>query len=104
MGESYFEEECSPFIQLSDRSEGTISEDKQMIGTYFHGIFHNDHLREAVLNEIRSKKGLEPICNRASFAQKREDGFDSLAKVVRENIQLDRIYQLMTDFQQGQNQ
>ena len=104
MGESFFEEECSPFIQLSDRSEGTITEDKQLIGTYFHGIFHNDQLREVVLNEIRLKKGLEPIYHRASFAQKREDGFDLLAKVVRENIQLDRIYQLMTDFQQGQNQ
>lgn len=104
MGESFYEEECSPFIQLSDRSEGTVTEDKQLIGTYFHGIFHNDQLREVVLNEIRSKKRLEPIYHRASFAQKREDGFDLLAKVVRENIQLERIYQLMTDFQQGQNQ
>lgn len=104
MGESFFEEECSPFIQLSNRSDGTITKDKRMIGTYFHGIFHNDQLREVVLNEIRSKKGLEPIYHRASFAQKREDGFDLLAKVVRENIQLDRIYQLMTDFQQGQEQ
>lgn len=57
MGESFYEEECSPFIQLSDRSEGTVTEDKQLIGTYFHGIFHNDQLREVVLNEIRSKKG-----------------------------------------------
>jgi adenosylcobyric acid synthase len=104
MGESYFEEECVHFVQLPDRREGTITEDKQIIGTYFHGIFHNDLFREVVLNEIRSKKGLDPICNRASFAQKREEGFDLLAKVVRENIQLDRIYKLITDFQQGKSQ
>ncbi|MFJ5714673.1 cobyric acid synthase [Neobacillus sp. NPDC093127] len=103
MGESFFQEEFSPFIQLSDRSEGTITVDKQLIGTYFHGIFHNDQFREVVLNEIRLKKGLEPIYHRASFAKKREDGFDLLAQVVRENIKLARIYQLMTDFQQGQN-
>jgi adenosylcobyric acid synthase len=104
MGESFFEEDCSPFIELSNRSDGTITEDKQLIGTYFHGIFHNDRMREVILNEIRSKKGLEPIYHRASFAQKREVGFDLLAKVVRENIQLDLIYQLMADFQQGQRQ
>ncbi|MFT4415019.1 cobyric acid synthase [Fredinandcohnia humi] len=99
MGESYFEKECSNFIKLSNRMEGSISVDKRIIGTYFHGIFHNDLFREAILNEIRVKKGLEPICNRASFTQKREDGFDLLAKVVRENIQLERIYTLITDFQ-----
>ncbi|HWO95840.1 MAG TPA: cobyric acid synthase [Bacillus sp. (in: firmicutes)] len=104
MGESYFEEECSHFIQLSGGREGTITEDKRIIGTYFHGIFHNDLFREVVLNEIRSKKGLDPIHNRASFSQKREESFDLLAKVVRENIQLDRIHELMIDFQQGKNQ
>ncbi|MFC4799361.1 cobyric acid synthase [Neobacillus sp. GCM10023253] len=99
MGESYFEEECDHFVQLADRREGTITKDKRMIGTYFHGIFHNDLFREVFLNEIRLKKGLEPIKNRVSFSQKREEGFDVLAKVVRENIQLDRINKLITDFQ-----
>jgi adenosylcobyric acid synthase len=99
MGESYFEEECDHFVQLADRREGTITKDKQIIGTYFHGIFHNDLFLEVFLNEIRLKKGLEPIPNRASFSQKREEGFDLLAKVVRENIQLDRINKLITDFQ-----
>jgi adenosylcobyric acid synthase len=99
MGESYFEEECDHFVQLAGRREGTVARDKQMIGTYFHGIFHNDQFREVLLNEIRVKKGLEPILNRTSFLKKREEGFDLLAKVVRENIQLDRIHKLMTDFQ-----
>jgi adenosylcobyric acid synthase len=99
MGQSYSEEECDHFVQLADRREGTITKDKQIIGTYLHGIFHNDLFREVFLNEIRVKKGLEPIKNRASFSQKREEGFDLLAKVVRENIQLDRINQLIMDFQ-----
>lgn len=98
MGESYFDKECSHFIQLPNRNEGAITRDKQIFGTYLHGIFHNDLFRETLLNEIRIKKGLEPIRNRASFAQKREASFDLLAKVVRENLQIDRIYKLMTDF------
>ncbi|KGR77143.1 cobyric acid synthase [Ureibacillus manganicus] len=99
MGESYFEDECSHFIQLPGRNEGAMTRDKQIFGTYLHGIFHNDLLREILLNEIRFKKGLEPIRNRASFAQKREASFELLAKVVRENIQIERIHKLLTDFQ-----
>jgi adenosylcobyric acid synthase len=101
MGESQFEEECPHFIQLEDRAEGSITSNSKIIGTYLHGIFHNDFFREVILNEIRQKKGLAPIHNRASYAQKREDGFDHLAKIVRENIQLDRIYEMMNAFQQG---
>ncbi|MEK5442451.1 MULTISPECIES: cobyric acid synthase [unclassified Fredinandcohnia] len=99
MGQSSFENECDHFVQLADRWEGTITKDKQIIGTYFHGIFHNDLFREVFLNEIRVKKGLEPIKNRASFSKKREEGFDVLANVVRENIQLDQINKLITDYQ-----
>ncbi|HZH58063.1 MAG TPA: cobyric acid synthase [Metabacillus sp.] len=98
MGESFFEETCNPFIKLTNSQDGVITENKQLIGTYFHGIFHNDSFREIVLNEIRSKKGLEPIYDRASFAKKREEGFDLLASEVRKHIKLDKINQLCADF------
>lgn len=103
MGESHFEQECQHFIQCTDRSEGFINSNQNIIGTYFHGIFHNDEFREVLLNSIRMKKGLQPIEQRPSFAQKKEEGFDLLADVVRKNIQLDRIYQLMEDYQKERN-
>ncbi|SOC11436.1 adenosylcobyric acid synthase (glutamine-hydrolysing) [Ureibacillus xyleni] len=98
MGETNLEEDWHHFIHLNDKSEGIITLDKKIIGTYFHGIFHNDLFREVVLNELRVSKGLKPIHNRASFARKKEEGFDLLAKVVRDNIQLDRIYKLMEGY------
>ncbi|MCL7746572.1 cobyric acid synthase [Halalkalibacter alkaliphilus] len=100
MGESRYDKEWKPFIQLANRKEGTITQDKKIIGTYFHGIFHNDLFREVLLNEIRHTKGLEPIYHRASFSKRKEEGFDLLAKVVRENIQINRIHKIMTDFQE----
>lgn len=103
MGESHFEKECEHLIKCSDRQEGFISSSRTIIGTYFHGLFHNDEFRELLLNDIRLKKGLEPINERTSFAQKKEEGFDLLAKVVRENIQLERIEQLMEDYQKARN-
>ncbi|WP_226527005.1 cobyric acid synthase [Metabacillus niabensis] len=98
MGESYFEETYIPFIKQKNSQDGVITENKQLIGTYFHGIFHNDLLRENVLNEIRTKKGLQPIYDRVSFAKKKEEGFDLLANEVRKNINLDDIYQLCEEF------
>lgn len=98
MGESYFEKPCEPFIHLATSQDGIITDNKKLIGTYFHGIFHNDALREVVLNEIRIKKGLKPILNRRSFAQIREEGFDLLASEVRKHIKLHQIYQLCEGF------
>lgn len=103
MGESHFKEGYQPFVKLMDKNDGVITPDQKVMGTYLHGIFHNDHFREAILNEIREKKGLEPILNRSSFARKKEESFDLLANVVRENIQIERIYQMIADFQEGQH-
>ncbi|KHF40756.1 cobyric acid synthase [Halalkalibacter okhensis] len=103
MGESHFEKDYSHFVQLTGRVEGAISQDKTIIGTYFHGIFHNDIFREVLLNEIRSKKGLEPIHHRNSFSKKKEEAFDLLANVVREHIQLEKIYQMIGEYQEKQS-
>jgi adenosylcobyric acid synthase len=99
MGQSNYEKENHYFVHLSDRKEGSISQDQKIIGTYFHGIFHNDLFREVLLNEIRKTKGLTSILNRDSFNRKKEAGFDLLAKVVKENIQYDRLQKMMVDFQ-----
>lgn len=99
MGKSTFQKDYIPLVELSNRYDGTMTSDKKIFGTYLHGIFHNDAFRETILNEIRMKKGLAPIQNRASFNHKREEAFDKLAQVVRENIQLTRIYKLMEEFQ-----
>ncbi len=97
MGESQVINEGKPFIQMAERSDGTISEDQQIIGTYFHGIFHNDEFREVLLNQIRAQKGLAPITGRYSFTKKREEAFDRLANVVRENIKLEQLNDILID-------
>ncbi|MEH7119566.1 cobyric acid synthase [Neobacillus vireti] len=79
--------------------DGCQSSDESIIGTYFHGIFHNDEFREEFLNQIRHKKGLDSIYNRPSFNQLREEAFDRLAEHVREHVKLDVIEQLMHDYQ-----
>ncbi len=49
--------EVSPFLQLNDgRVDGAVSVDEQVIGTYFHGLFHNRSFTRQLVNDIRMKK------------------------------------------------
>jgi adenosylcobyric acid synthase len=100
MGETASDVDCEALITASDKRDGCTSADEQVIGTYFHGIFHNDAFRETVLNVIREKKGLAPIYHRVSFNQLREEAFDRLADHVRKNVKFDIIQQKMEEFQQ----
>jgi len=53
----------SPFFEISERdgkkvrySDGIVSKNKQIYGTYLHGIFDDDSFRRNFLNSIRAKK------------------------------------------------
>ncbi|MGP7817182.1 cobyric acid synthase [Niallia sp. 01092] len=99
MGETHLDGEYDALIEAANRKDGCKSKDEQIIGTYFHGIFHNDVFRETILNAIREKKGLNPINNRVSFNQLREGAFDRLADHVRQHVKMDFIEQKMEEFQ-----
>ncbi|SMO90444.1 cobyric acid synthase [Melghirimyces algeriensis] len=99
MGQSLFEGSFERLIQTKNHEEGCKSEDERVIGTYFHGIFHNDLFREMLLNRIRKQKGLDEIKGRVSFHQLRESAFDRLADHVREHVKLDQIHWKMNEFQ-----
>lgn len=70
------------------------------MGTYFHGVFHNDDFRKGYLNTIRIIKGLTPIEDRISFNQLREEAFDLLADHVRNHVDLTFIQHEMERFYQ----
>jgi adenosylcobyric acid synthase len=101
MGQSaYKDDHDAPFIEMEGRSEGYCDEERQLIGTYFHGLFHNDSFRTSLLNAIREKKGLQPIFDRPSFVALREQGYDLLADTVRRHVRLDVIEEQMRAYQE----
>ena len=79
----------------SYHSDGAVSADGRLWGTYLHGIFHNDRFRHDWLNEVRRDKGLEPRKQQVAFGALREQSFDRLADHVRRHVDMDTIYQLM---------
>lgn len=99
MGRSVFTGQASPFIRLEDRTDGYCDEERRVLGTYFHGLFHSDPLRMRLLNALRKRKGLAPITERPSFVALREQGFDLIADTVRSHVRLDIIEEQMRAFQ-----
>ncbi|NSL50687.1 cobyric acid synthase [Calidifontibacillus erzurumensis] len=88
-----------PLIALENRTDGCKRDDDKIIGTYFHGLFHNDEFRHDYLNDLRIQKGLEPIVERVSIHKLREQAFDKLADHLRRHIDLSYIYEKMRQFQ-----
>ncbi len=48
-------------IETKGRTDGCKTADEKVIGTYFHGIFHNDEFRGELLNQIRQ---IQRACRR----------------------------------------
>lgn len=69
--------------------------EKNVIGTYFHGIFHNYNFRREFLNYIREQKGI-PINNGLDPYETNKDlNIEKLAKIVEENVDMDYIDKLL---------
>lgn len=100
MGESYHLKPYDAFVETVQHSEGSKGYDERVIGTYFHGIFHNDGLRTELINSIRKQKGLVPIENRYLSNRSQEAEFNKLADHVRQSIDLEEIYLQMKKFQE----
>lgn len=58
-------------------------------GTYLHGIFDNDHFREAFLKELAALRGISLSNSHAiSYAEYKEQQFDLLADSITANLDM----------------
>ncbi len=95
MGKSTFYEEVdSLFVMNNGKLEGYISEDEKIYGTYIHGVFDSPSYRQFFLNLIRRKKGISEK-ESVDYETIREENLDKLADIVRENVDIDKIYKIM---------
>ncbi|MBO9129173.1 cobyric acid synthase [Bacillus sp. 165] len=103
MGVTSYTELVDSFIRLEDKTDGAKAKSERVIGTYFHGIFHNDAFRAAYLNFVRVSKGLTAKEDRESYNRIREDSFDKIGDALRKNLSLDVIYKKMNDYTEQGN-
>ncbi len=99
MGQTSGPRATQPF-QIEQRSaescselDGALSEDGNILGTYIHGLFHNDDLRRAILRELAARKGKELPAVTASFSY--DEQYNRLADHVRKSLNMDLISRLL---------
>ena len=67
-------------------SDGAVSNDGRVYGSYLHGVFDEPGFRNLILNKIRMKKGL-PLKNKASGINLDAE-FEKLADLVEKNLDM----------------
>lgn len=78
------------FAQLDTYSDGAISADKKIIGTYLHGLFESSDACQSLL----SWAGLEDI-HHADYHQHREADINRLADAVEQHLDMTFINNLL---------
>jgi adenosylcobyric acid synthase len=97
VGETVYAEEATPFAEVTRPgtsalvTDGAVSADRRVFGTYVHGIFDDDNFRHAFLDAARAACGLAPFAARAFVAAERESRLDRLAAHVRRSLDIEMI-------------
>jgi len=73
--------------------DGMINQEGTVMGTYLHGLFHNDEFRRAFLNSLRRRWGLPEDDNNTPV--EKPDEYDKLAELVRGSLDMPAIYRIM---------
>ena len=104
MGRTEFADTASPAFVILQRSgepvecsDGFVSEDRRVMGTYMHGLFDNDNYRRSLLDALRRRKGLPELDRSAavSYKEGKEAAYDRLAALVRSNLDMDYVRRIM---------
>ncbi|MBR5047953.1 MAG: cobyric acid synthase, partial [Eubacterium sp.] len=85
-----------PMIVLEDgRTDAYMTPDGRIWGSYLHGIFDNEELTFGLVHDIMEEKGIDPEEEELSIAQYKEIQYDKLADLIRNNLDMDRIYRIL---------
>jgi len=72
--------------------DGAASDDCLIFGSYIHGLFHNVNFTQALLSRLRQLRGL-PVA--AIVPINKDKQYDELARIVRQNLDMRRVYKIM---------
>jgi adenosylcobyric acid synthase len=72
-----------------------ISGQRNVFGTYIHGIFDNDDFRRKFLNAIRLNKNLPPLESTRNVRAEKQKNYERLARIVRESLNMNLLRKIM---------
>jgi cobyric acid synthase CobQ len=86
-----------PLIPLVLRQDGQVigaeAKERNVWGTYLHGIFDADDFRRWFIDRLRVRRNL-PAIGKVCAVYNLEPAYERLAEVVRRSLKMDEIYRL----------
>ncbi|MGH8567557.1 MAG: cobyric acid synthase, partial [Gammaproteobacteria bacterium] len=79
-----------PAVRLDGRTDGALSPDNHILGTYLHGLFESTPACDALLRWAELTDPQSP-----DYAALRETGIERLADAVESHLDLSRIERLL---------
>lgn len=102
MGGTTWNDNINHPFSIKKLGKNTVNEvegicDELIFGTYIHGIFDNDEFRGDLLNALRKRKELPQKNYGKSRSKIKEENYDALADMVRNNLDMEKIKKIMGD-------
>jgi len=97
MGETRYLEGAQPFCEVRRMgtadvvSDGAVTEDGLIVGTYLHGIFDSDSFRHAFIRAARAAIGLTRPADLVGVATQRDDRLNRFAGRVEAALDVDAL-------------
>ena len=85
----------SPLLHLEDGSDDGYMVDQKCMGTYVHGILDNAQFVDFLLSSFSEK--IEQAGKPFDYQAFKEEQYDKLALHVRQHVEMEKIYQILTD-------
>ncbi len=79
----------------ASHSDGAMSQDGLILGTYIHGLFDDAGFRRALLNGLRRHYHLPPVEGRDFLVG--DALYDRLAQEIRQSLNMDLVYRILND-------
>ena len=101
MGESTISEDgANPFARIFNTVDKTEYMDGcvrgNIAGTYMHGIFDGQEFCDSLINMLCARYGITSKSGvRISFDEYKQREYDKLADVIRENMDMKYIYEII---------
>ena len=80
-------------VRACEDLDGCLDTTGNVLGTYIHGLFHSERLRRSILGELAARKGVALRLDAKVLSK--EEQYDRLATLVRNNLDMGLIYGLM---------
>jgi adenosylcobyric acid synthase len=101
MGQSRGDGLAAPFVITEEYggqggyTDGAMSENGFVLGTYIHGLFDDSAFRRAILDGLRRYYGLPPVEGTSFLVG--EALYDRLAQELRQSLNLKLIYEILNE-------